>query len=318
LFLLAGLFLLSQRPPSQAPVVPPGWQVIRPPEDVFTLVEQDASVWAGAIDGVYRLDRRSGSLVEKLPFDPPLEYVRALAVDEDGVLWIGHIRGLTRYQTGDWQTFTQADGLPDDRVNALAIDAGGHLWVGTWGGATMHTENGWQSLTSSGGLLEDMVNVILPLDGGGIWFGSYVAPRGGLSYRSPDNTWQYFTVENGLPHNNIACITGTAAGQVWAGTGLYDRGGAVELVQDANQWRIARVLTREDGLAGEKVRSVAQAPDGALWFGSEYDGLAVLTGSTFRVYTTQDGLSNDEIKAILFDADGAVWLATRDGITIMR
>ena len=63
------------------------------------------------------------------------------------------------------------------------------------------------------------------------------------------------------------------------------------------------------------VRSLALAPDGGLWFGSEYDGLAVLHSNVFEVYTTQDGLSHDEIKAILFDADGAAWVATRDGLT---
>ncbi len=315
ILLLAGLFLLSYRP-VQAPVTFPAWQVVRPPQDLFALAVQGETLWAGGVEGVYQLDRRTGALVQQLPADPPLEYVRALLVDAEGRLWIGHNQGLTCYQAGSLQTFTEAQGLPDNRVNALALDAGGRLWVGTWGGAALQTEAGWQTLTHADGLLDDMVNVILPLPDGGLWFGAYVAPRGGLSYLAPDGTWQYFNIANGLPHNNITSLVAISPGQVWAGTGLNDRGGAVELAQSANgTWYITQVLTLEDGLAGAKVRSLALAPDGALWFGSEYDGLAVWRNSLFRVYTTQDGLSHNEIKAILFDADGAAWLATRDGLT---
>ena len=294
----------------------PGWQVVRPPQDIFALAVQGDTLWAGGVEGVYQLDRRTGALVQQLPADPPLEYVRALLVDAQGRLWIGHNQGLTCYQAGSWQSFTEAQGLPDNRVNALALDAAGGLWVGTWGGAARQTEAGWQTLTQADGLLENMVNVILPLPDGGLWFGAYVAPRGGLSYLAPDGTWQYFNVANGLPHNNITSLVAVSPGQVWAGAGLNDRGGAVEMVQSADgTWRITQVLTLEDGLAGAKVRSLALAPDGALWFGSEYDGLAVWRSNAFQVYTTQQGLSHDEIKAILFDVDGAAWLATRDGLT---
>ncbi len=298
------------------PAARPGWQVIRPPQDIFALAVQDDTLWAGGVEGVYQLDRRTGRLVQQIPFDPPLEYVRALLVDADGKLWIGHNQGLTCYQAGSWETFTEAEGLLDERVNALALDAAGQLWVGTWGGAAVQTETGWQTLTRASGLLNDMVNVILSLPDGGMWFGSYVAPRGGLSYRSADGAWQYFSIDNGLPHNNITSLVAVSAGQVWAGGGLNDRGGAVELRQSADDsWQIVRLVTQEAGLAGEKVRSLALAPDGDLWFGSEYDGLAVLSNDVFRVYTTQDGLSHDEIKAILFDVDGAAWVATRDGLT---
>ncbi|HNT23899.1 MAG TPA: two-component regulator propeller domain-containing protein [Anaerolineales bacterium] len=291
--------------------------MIRPPQDIFALAEQGNTLWAGGVEGVYQLDRRTGTLVQQIPFDPPLEYVRALLVDADGRLWIGHNQGLTCYQgPGNWQTYSEAEGLPDERVNALALDAAGRLWVGTWGGAAVQTQGGWQTLTLAGGLLDDMVNVILPLPDGGMWFGSYVAPRGGLSYRSAGGDWQYFSIHNGLPHNNITSLVAVSAEQVWAGSGLNDRGGAAELVQSAGgSWQIARLVTLENGLAGEKVRSLALAPDGGLWFGSEYDGLAVLHSNVFEVYTTQDGLSHDEIKAILFDADGAAWVATRDGLT---
>lgn len=61
------------------------------------------------------------------------------------------------------------------------------------------------------------------------------------------------------------------------------------------------MLTSADGLAGEKVRSIFQDRVGTIWFGSEYDGLALLDSRGWQVLTTRDGLSNPEVKAMLQD-----------------
>ena len=125
-------------------------------------------------------------------------------------------------------TYTQKDGLPDNRVNALLQDRDGRLWVGTWGGVGILENGKWRILKASDGLMDDMVNVMLQDSTGGMWFGSIVAPRGGISYLK-DGRWQLFSTKNGLPHNNITRSVEDKSGNVWAGTGLLDRGGAVSL-----------------------------------------------------------------------------------------
>jgi len=293
---------------------PPGWQIIRPPSDIHALAEQGNIIWAGGKDGLFQLDLLSGELIAEVIFDPPLEHVRALLVDDQGALWVGHQTGLSHYKDGVWQTYTQEDGLPDNRVNALMLDDAGYLWVGTWGGAAIRDGGGWRLLTQADGLLDDMVNVMLQDRHGGIWFGSYVAPRGGISYLK-DGDWQYFDTDNGLPHNNVTSLVETNDGYIWAGTGLFDRGGTCQFAFSEAGWQIAQVLIREDGLAGEKVRSIFQDNAGVLWFGSEYDGVALLSGDTWFILDMSDGISHPEIKTILQDVDGNIWLGTRDGLT---
>lgn len=295
------------------------WQIIRPPHEVSALAEQGEIVWAGGMDGVFALDRRTGTLVRELYPDTPLEGVRALLVDQAGTLWIGHQSGLTRYDGATWHSYTSNDGLPDNRVNALFLDDAGRLWVGTWGGAAILEQNDldegtWRVLGKREGLAEDMVNVMLQDRHGGMWFGSYVAPRGGISHLQ-DDTWQHFSTVDGLPHNNVTALIEDNAGAVWAGTGLLDRGGACRLERRETGWAIAEVLTQQDGLAGTKVRSIFQDHDDALWFGSEYDGLARYDGHSWRRFTQADGLAADEIKVILQDIDGDLWLGTTDGVT---
>lgn len=312
-FILAGVGLLFSIPPSQ-PEPPPGWQIIRPPHDVFALAEQRDTLWTGGQEGVFRLDRGSGALIEELEHDPPLEHVWALLVDQGGALWVGHHAGLSRYEDGIWQEYSQDNGLPDNRVNALMLDRDGRLWVGTWGGAAVRDGEGWEVITAADGLADDMVNVMLQDRQGGLWFGSYVAPRGGISHLS-EGEWQYFTTENGLPHNNVTSLLETRDGRVWAGTGLFDRGGACQFTLKESEWTITRAYTRDDGLAGDKVRSLFQDHASMLWFGSEYDGLALLGQDAWITLNAADGLAHLEVKAILQDSDGNVWLGTRDGVT---
>jgi len=314
LILLCLAILIPGCSPAGVPNLSPGWQTIRPTGVVLALSIRGNTVWAGGRDGVYELDRQSGTIIKKLEFNPPLRYVKALLADQSGVLYIGHLNGLTRYDGANYQTYTQEDGLPDNRVNSLMQDRDGRLWVGTWGGAGILDRGKWHILRAADGLIDDMVNVMLQDSRGGIWFGSNMIPRGGISYLK-DGVWQLFSIRNGLPHNYITSLFEDKSGDIWAGTGLLERGGAVRFVLTGIGAAILQVLTQRDGLAGEKVRSILQDKDGVMWFGSEYDGLSRLEEGRWRVLTMQDGLSSQEVTCMLQDIDGNLWLGTTDGLT---
>src|SRR5207248_380789 len=87
-----------------APVVPPGWMLIRPPHEVSALALQGDVVWAGGEDGLVAIDRLTGRLQTLPPGAPRLRAVKDLLVDRAGVLWIAHGHGLTRFTAGQWHT----------------------------------------------------------------------------------------------------------------------------------------------------------------------------------------------------------------------
>jgi ligand-binding sensor domain-containing protein len=293
----------------------PGWQVIRPPYEVSALARQGDVIWAGGKDGVFALDQTSGALISELQDGAPFRYVRALLVDRARNLWIGHQGGLTRYDGSAFVTYGLADGLPHDRVTCLLEDREGRIWAGTFGGAAYLEGQRWQSLTAADGLLADMVNVILQDREGGLWFGSYTAPRGGLSYLK-EGRWQYFTTGEGLPHNNINALLQDESGAVWVATGFYNKGGAARLLPGAGgAWSVEKILGRDEGMPGAKVRSIYQDQQGNLWFGSEYDGIARHAKGLWEIYTVRQGLSDNEVKALLQDPAGNLWLGTHDGVT---
>jgi len=295
--------------------LPAGWSVLLPAEDILSLADDGTHVWAGGRDGLFAIDGRSGATTPELRDSRPFTYVRALLADPDGTLWIGHDAGLTRRDSATPPRYRDQDRLPGRAVYALARDAGGRLWAGTDRGAAVLEGGTWRPVTD--GLMDPLVFSLLADTHGGVWFGSYVAPRGGLCVRNAHDSQRFSVQDGGLPHNNVTALCTLSDTVVWAGTGLIDRGGVAEFVRQPREggWLCTRFLTKGDGLAGEKARSIFRARDGVVWVGSEYDGVAYWRGDRWRVLSTLDGLSHNEVRAMLEDADGALWLATGGGVT---
>lgn len=301
-------------------------------KDISCLALTESILFAGGADGLFGVDRDRHTSRTIGTF----RYVNALLAGPDG-LWVGSDDGLVCL---DWAslaaagqagadravaspavavTFTTASGLPDNRVRALARDRDGRLWIGTWGGAVCWDGRQLQVLTAGNGLADTMVNAILADSRGDLWFGSAVAPRGGLSIRRPDGTWQVFTVSDGLTHSNVNAILPRPDGSVLVGGGLYTRGGVTRLNWQSGGWQITGTLGLADGLAGAKVRSLYGDPQGRLWAGSEYDGLAVFSaaGQQICTLTEMDGLANNEVKVILADDRQGTWIGTLSGLTYL-
>lgn len=285
-------------------------------KDFNSLAFQGDILWGGGANGLFKVAPKTLKADEVGSF----KFIRALLVTKQG-LWVGHDNGLTLIGKDGAVapvTYTTQNGLPDNRVNALMETADGALWIGTWGGAAKFDGKSFDVLTSKDGLLDDMVNVITADDQGGIWFGSYVAPRGGISVLR-NGTWHYFTTKDALLHANINSIIQLKDHSMLCGGGLYTMGGGTKFAFQNDTWVKTSTLTKADGIAGEKVRSLYEDRKGRLWVGSEYDGLAVLATTTWPTTSfkldSKSGLFSNEVKKIVEDADGNIWLGTRRGIT---
>jgi ligand-binding sensor domain-containing protein len=114
-------------------------------------------------------------------------YIVALAVDAEGVVWAGTWGGgLSRFDGTRWAQFTMADGLPGNHVFMLHVDPAGALWVGTNNGLARRTGAGYEVLTTRQGLFGDTVFSMATLPDGTVWVGSYggVAMFPGAARRS--------------------------------------------------------------------------------------------------------------------------------------
>ena len=101
-------------------------------------------------------------------------YIIALAVDRDGVVWVGTWGGgLGRYDGAKWTNYTTADGLPGNHVSMLHFSKQGELWIGTNNGLAQMRGGKFVKLDRDDGLFGDIVFSMASAPDGAIWVGSY-------------------------------------------------------------------------------------------------------------------------------------------------
>lgn len=64
-----------------------------------------------------------------------------------------------------------------------------------------------------------------------------------------------------------------------------------------------------------RLLSLAAAPDGSMWVGTNYNGVFHYVGGSWRQYTQAEGLAGDSVHSIQIAPDGSVWAATWDGVS---
>ena len=72
------------------------------------------------------------------------------------------------------------------------------------------------------------------------------------------------------------------------------------------------LFSTNEGLVNNEVISIAEDPDGGMWFGT-LGGASNLSDGVWTSYNTADGLLNDTVYDIGFDLDGSVWFGTGAG-----
>lgn len=104
-----------------------------------------------------------------------------------------------------------------------------------------------------------------------------------------------------LPNPGISALHLDAQGCLWAGTlgAIARRCGA--------EWE-----TRSLGLAEEEILStVAEDPQGNLWFGGRWGNLYRVSQGIFRSFTRADGLPESHLTGVTIDNSGDVWATLR-------
>lgn len=296
------------------------------------------ALWVGTSVGVLEIDLGTQQVRHTFTREDGLanEYVFAIGLDGRGHKWFGtNAGGMTRYRDGQWKTWFPMHGLADYWVYSFANQGRDTLWIGTWAGANRLNVRTGKLDTFVSELVNEWVYGIAVDARWRVWFGT----EGGVSMF--DGTrWRAWTHADGLgapntehlpPSRNtglgtrsrhdlgvlrggkatynpsyVFCIHADPDGSIWAGTW----GGGVSRF-DGQAWHN---LTTADGLAGDIVYSVAQARDGALWFGTN-GGVSRYDGTTWQTLGPHQGLADAHVYAIAIDpASQDVWAGTRGGV----
>jgi ligand-binding sensor domain-containing protein len=230
------------------------------------------------------------------PFFKLGDSIDAVAAAPDGTVWVS----ISEY---------------GDEYGSTPVSRG--TGVAHFADNTAHGKK-WTAYTTKDGLLSDRAFPIAAAPDGAVWFGTAMgATRFTGATASADNpaTWTTYSLEDGLA-GDIQAIALAPDGTAWFGC----VGGVSRLTRTDDQ-ELWMTYTAEDGLPEDlvaevaAVNSIAVAPDGVVWVGTDHDGIARFDGEAWITYTEDDGLASNLVNAVDVAPDGTVWVATHSGVS---
>ena len=303
---------------------------------VRTLVEDaDGAVWAGADNGLWRIDRERFVRIDGTPAIPSVS-VHAIYRDREGRLWVGgsrlfHLHGKA---TREYSLGSEAS---QNQIKSIIQTRDGTLWVGTVTGLNRLLP-GHDSFERVQGVT-GTVRVLRQTPDGVLWIGTI--GQGAFQFNGEDLT--RFTAPSSLPSNTVLNFfedgeknfwIGTQAGMLRLtrsqvsviplpeandsdfGTIYQDRDGSfwigsTKLFQMKDGKVVPRVLP---GMSGVHVRNVYRDRSGVLWAGTDGNGVFRISADRTTRLTSRDGMSNNFIRAMTQDHDRSMWIATDAGL----
>lgn len=232
----------------------------------------------------------------------PSENLRALIVDQGGVLWIATDAGLARYEAGTFRTFGTRDGLPTQDLRALALAADGTIWAAGEGNR-LAAWDGKRFTTEVVGAIHsrEMIRALVAAEDGSLWLGT----SSGL-VRVREKRQTRWTAQDGLADNWIHSLAAGAGQTLWVGTNEgFSR---VRPGEQPGQLEIESYGTR-DGLSQSTVYTLVEDHEGSLWVGTKH-GLNQFIDRRLLPFTTSEGLPTNDVGPLAQDDRGTIWVGT--------
>ena len=248
---------------------------VGPPRDYFQLTrgfplsmyaDPEGGVWVGHFDGVTHYTPDG---VRNLTLELPEladQYVRAIARDAQGRLWLGSDEGLFVGDEEHLLLMSEADGLPGVQVRALQPD-GEAMWVGTTEGLARIAEGNVTVIGSGDSALPEGIIGALALDP----WGDLLVGAGSALLAWDDAAAEFrmlLDIYGDVPVSGIAV---DRDGEIWVttgGEGVY----ALLFQGEAAEWQH---FTGRDGIPSNTYgpHAVLIDGDGVVWLGGADGGL---------------------------------------------
>jgi signal transduction histidine kinase len=233
--------------------------------------DPDGSLWIGTEDGLWHLQSSKWSHIAKpAELGTDLKPIHVIAKDRLGDLWVSFLRGgVYRFSNGAWALNGNQSSLLKETAITITSDSKSNLWFGyTDNRATFLDGDNVRHYSAKDGLQIGNI-VAISTTHGHIWFG------GEKGLESFDGTG--FVPVRSAPNAELGAVSDIIEldnGELWLNTsnGVV-RIAAKEIAQyfaDPLHAIASESFTYEDGVSGRTDPltnpTIAQAPDGRLWF----------------------------------------------------
>ena len=256
--------------------------------------------------------------------------IRAVLEDDQGIVWIGTYRGLSKYNRHKKFTpiFPEEGQHTNIGIKSFLRDQAGRLWIGTDKGGLLaydeptevcqHFLNPYTGSSFS----SNSINILFPHSSEAIWIGSAeglsLFDKSTGSFRQINIRDEFGQITHG---NSIWDIERHSDDKLWIaskeGVGIFD--------EQSESLTIFRPRSDDrKGLSGKVVRDIEIDHAGNLWVATSGGGLcrwdadSLYPDAPFQRFLTQPDNSNSicsDLVTCLLWKDGRLWLGTENGIS---
>jgi PAS domain S-box-containing protein len=269
--------------------------------------DRDGALWIASAEGVFRWKNGQST---RLTFPEGPSPAARLYGDAQGNLWIGTEHGPKLYKDGKLSSFPLESVASSWYTTAIFRDREDNLWIGSYdqGLACIH-QGQFINYTAKDGLNDNYVTTALEDGQGTVWFGT---AKGLNSFR--DGRFTDYSGKNGLPVNIVTSLGRDREGRLWVGTedGVFRSQVLNEVLKGCAPGACAPHF--DNVIPQAHARAILEDHAGAMWVGTDVDGLLRYQDGKTTAYTTQNGLASNAIRGLVEDQNGNVWFGTRAGL----
>ncbi len=280
-----------------------------------------------------------------IPNGPASNLFLNLAVDNNGVVWVGtgrdgHGTGFMSFDGTSWMNYDKSKYpfFKDNDFYHASIGTNNSKWISAWGGGVVSIDNKGNVILfnhAKAGFAGDGDNDFVVIGDvatdwrGNTWMIDLLPDDGKILWvMRPDSTWSGFTAPSQIvPSTYLDGLTIDQNGNKWIfirddgvksyGLFFVDSKGTLDDVGD-DEWYI--ITSESNSLESDNIKAVAVDNQGSLWVGTDQGANYIVDPSNpfaanniFTVYP----LHGLYINSIIVDALNNIWVGTNQGIVVL-
>ncbi len=312
------------------------------------MAQDGNDLWIGHLSGLIKMDMTTGAKTYYNKSNSPLpeNYIKSIAVDHNGIKWIGTWgSGIVSFDGANWTVYdSSATHIPNPNyINSIAIDNNNNVlfsasapgilkFDGTVfssitnqnsglpddGVLTIYTEgnNIWANTVSGLAMFDgtgwNLVSQIFSLqiekdDIGNIW----LLKHNGLEKYDGVNFSLYDNTNTNIQNTQNIAMTIDSNNVIWTGCEPYNAilGGIQSF--DGSNW--TKYDTANSPISDIRISSILSDNTNNLWIGGFYGMIDKKIGTTWQsIDPSEAKLANNDIRQIAFDANGNPFIGTME------